>query len=148
MKKTPLKKKSKSAKKVLETRLWELCKIITRIKHGNVCYTCGKGNLSGSNWHTGHMWAKASLSNHLKYDLRVLRPQCYHCNINLGGMGAVFFEKMQKELGDSVMKDLIEEKQILIKADEIWFNNKINEYEEIFKNIRNTPSGLPSKNRA
>lgn len=124
-----MRKKSKSPKKKLEDKLWILCKEIIRKRYGNSCYTCGRGNLSGPNWQTGHMWAKASLSNHLKYDLRILRPQCYHCNMNLGGMGAVFFEKMQKEIGIKAMNALIKEKQIIIKADEIWFKNKINEYE-------------------
>jgi len=87
------------------------------------------------NLHTGHMWAKASLSNHLKYDLRVLRPQCYRCNIHLGGMGAVFFEKVQKEIGVKAMNALIKEKQITIKADEIWFTNKIDEYEKLRETI-------------
>ena len=120
--------KKKSNKKKLEDKLWKLCREIIRSKYGNICYTCGRTDLEGSNWHTGHMWAKASLSNHLKYDLRILRPQCYHCNINLGGIGAVFFEKMQKEIGVKAMNALIKEKQITIKADEDWFNNKIEEY--------------------
>lgn len=130
-----MKRISTSIKKKLEGKLWELCRVITFSMHGDVCYTCGRGYLEGRNKHCGHMWAKASLSNHLKYDLRILRPQCFHCNMNLGGMGAVFFEKMQKEIGVKVMNSLIKEKQILIKADEIWFNNKIEEYEQIFKDI-------------
>jgi len=128
-----MKRKSKSAKKKLEDKLWELCKELIRAMYPHTCYTCGSPNLVGMNLHTGHMWAKASLSSHLKYDLRVLRPQCYRCNVHLGGMGAVFFERMQKEIGVRAMNALIKEKQITIKADEIWFTNKIAEYKELLK---------------
>lgn len=131
-----LRKKSKSPKKKLEDKLWQLCKEIIRAKYPHNCYTCGAQNLVGMNLHCGHMWAKASLSNHLKYDLRVLRPQCYRCNIHLGGMGAVFFEKMQKEVGTKAMNALIKEKQITVKADEIWFNDKIKEYENVKESIQ------------
>lgn len=136
MRRTRLKRKSKSPKKKLEDKLWVLCKNIIRIKYPNVCYTCDQVNLQGANWHTGHMWAKASLSSHLKYDLRVLRPQCWRCNMLLGGMGAVFFERMQKEIGVKAMNNLIKEKQITIKADEMWFNAKIAEYEQIYEQLQ------------
>lgn len=101
----------------------------------NVCYTCGKTGLEGSSWQTGHMWAKASLSHHLKYDLRILRPQCFWCNINLGGNGAVYYAKMLSENGKKYMEALEKEKQILIKADEIWFVNKIEDYKLILEQL-------------
>ncbi len=131
MKRTPLRKKSKSIVKKLQDKLWDECKRIIRTRHGNTCYTCGKANLGGSNWHTGHMWAKASLGSHLKYDLRILRPQCYHCNINLGGQGASFYSRMVRENGQVYMDDLEKEKQILTKADEIWYKEKIETYKLI-----------------
>lgn len=135
MRKTPIKRKSKSLKKKQEDKLWELCKLITRKIYPNTCYTCGKIGLEGSSWQTGHMWAKASLGSHLKYDLRILRPQCFWCNINLGGNGAVFYSKMLKENGKKYMESLEKEKQILIKADEIWFTEKINNYQEILNKL-------------
>lgn len=122
MKKTRLKSKKGLAKKSkqpiskLQRLLWDECKRIIRTKYPPTCYTCGKSGLSGSNWHTGHLWPKASLGAFLKYDLRVLRPQCYHCNINLGGNGAVFYAKMLAENGPEYMSQLEMMKQILVKA--------------------------------
>jgi hypothetical protein len=116
MKKTKLKKVSKQPISKLQRLLWEECKRIIRKRYGPTCYTCGKPGLSGSNWHTGHLWPKAALGAYLKYDLRVLRPQCYHCNINLGGNGAVFYEKMLGEIGQEEMSQLIMMKQISVKA--------------------------------
>ena len=112
MKRSPLKRKSKSKIKKLQDKLWNECKRITREQHGNTCYTCGASGLEGSNWQTGHMWAKASLSTHLKYDLRVLRPQCMRCNLRLGGLGAIFFIKMREEKGDKHIKQIIKDMHV------------------------------------
>lgn len=106
MKRTPLKRKSKSDFKKLEDKVWTECKRIIRKRYPNTCYTCGRTGLEGANLHTGHMIAKASLGASMKYSLDILRPQCYHCNINLGGMGAVFAERMRKELGEKKYKEL------------------------------------------
>lgn len=116
MRKTPLKRKSKSPQKKIEDLLWNECKRITREQFGNVCYTCGAKGLQGSNWHTGHLWAKASLGAYLKYDIRVLRPQCYTCNIHRGGAGADFYKKMLKIEGQDYMDRLEQDRQITVKA--------------------------------
>lgn len=116
MKKTKLKKKSKAKISTIQRKIWEYCKQIIRKKYTHTCYTCGATGLSGSNLHTGHMWAKASLGAYLKYDLRVLRPQCYNCNINRGGMGADFYKKMLKEIGNEDMQKLESDRQVMVNA--------------------------------
>lgn len=100
----------------LQKLLWVECKRIIREKYGNTCYTCGAGGLEGSNWHTGHMLAKGSLGAYLKYDLRVLRPQCYKCNIHHGGQGALFIEKMRRVEGDKYVDGILADRNILVKA--------------------------------
>jgi len=62
------------------------------------------------------MWAKASLGAFLKYDLRVLRPQCYNCNINQGGRGADFYKRMLEEIGKVEMEKLEKDRQVTVKA--------------------------------
>lgn len=84
------------------------------------CYTCPQKNLEGANCQLGHMWAKGSLHAHLKYDMRVLRWQCYRCNIHLGGMGADFYKRMVSEIGYSEMQKLEKERQILGKAYDVY----------------------------
>lgn len=116
MKRTRLKRKSKSPQRKIEDLLWEECKRITREQFGNTCYTCGARGLQGSNWHTGHLYPKASVGAYLKYDLRILRPQCYNCNINLGGNGAVYYQKMLKIEGQDYLDRLEQDKQITVKA--------------------------------
>lgn len=116
MKKCKLKKKSKQKISVIQRKLWELCKQLVRKNYPNVCYTCGKDSLSGSNWHTGHMLAKASVGAYLKYDVRILRPQCYNCNINQGGRGADFYKLMLKEIGEEKMSEIQRDRLVTVKA--------------------------------
>jgi hypothetical protein len=129
-KKSGLRRKSKLPISKLQRQIWELCKQITRKKYGNTCYTCGRSGLTGSNWHTSHLWPKAALGAYLKYDLRVLRPACYHCNINLGGNGAVYYAKMLREIGFSQMKELERDKLVLVRAYEHYVK-VLDEYQKI-----------------
>lgn len=62
------------------------------------------------------MWPKASLGAYLKYDMRVLRPQCFRCNIHLGGQGAIFYRKMLEEIGEEAMAQLIRDRNVSVKA--------------------------------
>lgn len=133
MKRSRLNKKSKQPISVLQRKIWELCKKIIRSRYGNVCYTCGATGLEGSNWHTGHMWPKASLGAYMKYDLRVLRPQCYNCNINRGGAGADFYERMLREIGAQRMEELQGCRRITVKAYDHYMK-LLDEYAIIAKN--------------
>lgn len=133
MKKSRLKKQSKQPISRLQRKLWEKCKEITRIKYGNSCYTCQNTQLSGSNWHTGHMWAKASVGAFMKYDLRILRPQCYHCNINLGGRGADFYARMLREIGEEKMAELQKDRQKIVNAYD-HYSKLLIEYTKILEN--------------
>lgn len=132
MKKCKLKKKSKQKISVVQRKLWQLCKEITRKRYAHNCYTCGAVGLVGSNLHTGHMWAKASVGAYMKYDLRILRPQCYNCNINLGGRGADFYARMLNEIGEEKMAQLQRDRQVTVNAMEHYLK-LINEYTELLK---------------
>lgn len=116
MRKTKIRRQSKAPISKIQRQLWELCKQIIRKRYGNVCYTCGRTGLEGSNWHIGHMIAKAALGAYLKYDLRLLRPQCYNCNINQGGRGADFIENMRQIEGQVYVSRIIEDRIISVKA--------------------------------
>lgn len=139
MKRTALKKKSKAKISTIQNKLWNLCKQIIRKKYGSQCYTCGQSQLSGSNWHTGHLWAKASLGAYLKYDLRVLRPQCYNCNINHGGRGADFYRRLVGEIGEEKMAELQKDRQVTVKSSFDHYSALIPKYNEILDDLDKTP---------
>ena len=130
MKRSPIRKKGKQKISVIQRRLWLLCKEITRKRYGNTCYTCEASALIGSNWQTGHMWAKASVGAYLKYDLRILRPQCAVCNLFQGGRGADFYRKMLQEIGQSAMDALEKDRQVTVNAMEHYLR-LIEEYKSL-----------------
>lgn len=78
------------------------------------------------------MWAKASLGANLKYDLRILRPQCFACNIHRGGMGADFYSRMLKEIGPEAMEKLEADRRVIVNAYDHYVN-LINEYESLLR---------------
>src|SRR3990167_4969360 len=111
-----MKKHSKTSISKIQRQIWEECKRIIKFMYGNVCYTCGRTNLEKANRHTGHLLPKGAVGAYLKYDLRNLRPQCYHCNINNGGLGAIFIEKMRRIEGDDYVDKILQDRQKIVKA--------------------------------
>lgn len=118
MKRTKLNKLGKQKISVIQRKLWAECKRIIRARYPDTCYTCGATNLMTrpANCQTGHMLAKASVGASLKYDLRVLRIQCYLCNVRHGGRGADFITNMRKIEGDEYVDQILKDKQKIVKA--------------------------------
>lgn len=106
--------------KQLQDLIWDECKRIIRIRYDNVCYTCGEENLFGKNFQTGHMIPKAYVDAYLKYDLRILRPQCFSCNIWRGGMGALFIENMREREGNKYVNLILKELDTKIEKKAIY----------------------------
>ncbi|MEO5646598.1 MAG: recombination protein NinG [Candidatus Paceibacterota bacterium] len=103
--KITLKEKAKLVK-LLQEKIWIECRRIIRARYPHDCYTCGAKDLVGANLHTGHFIAKKAVKNYLKYDLRILRPQCYFCNMKCGGQGALYYRNMVAREGQEYV-DLI-----------------------------------------
>ncbi len=127
MRRTRLRKKSKQSISKVQRDIWQECRRIIKEKYGNVCYTCGAKGLTSSNWQTGHLFPKASLGAYLKYDLRVLRPQCFRCNINLGGNGAMFLANMRILEGDEYIQTIINDRRRSVKAYD-WYVQLLDQY--------------------
>lgn len=114
----------------LKKKLWEECKRITRERHGNVCYTCYKQGLSGGNWQTGHYIPSSVCSVELRYDLGNLRPQCYHCNINLSGNWIEYENHLRSEMGENY-PEYLKQRNEATKGqmfDILWYEKKLAEY--------------------
>lgn len=124
-----MKKKTISS---IQKEIWQECRRIANDYYcksdGSVdCYTCDAKDLVGANKQLGHVpYPKSVLSAYLKYDMRVLRWQCYHCNINCGGQGAEAYKRMLKEEGKAFMNKLEKDRQISVKAYDHygWLLNK------------------------
>ncbi len=128
----------------LKKELWELCKQITRARYKN-CYTCTAQNLTGRNAQTGHGKPKGALPLRFQYDLRNLKLQCLHDNLDLGGCSDIFISKLEQEkeglefLQESCRKIdgvWIIQKNDLMSGTEakIFVKEKIEEYKKILEN--------------
>jgi len=117
----------------LQNKLWQLCRKIIHNTYVNTCYTCDEENLSGHNYHVGHLWPKSTLNAYLKYDLRVLRPQCCGCNTFHEGRGADFLAKMLQEEGATYVNLLYADRQLDAKVTHgsirLFYEAKIAEYQ-------------------
>lgn len=119
----------------LKNKLWELCKQITRKTYANPdgswnCFTCGQRLDEPYKAQTGHFIPSSTCGAYLRYNLRNLRIQCYFCNINCGGNGAVFYERLVQEKGQKYVDELMRDKNKITKADVIFYLNLIEQYEK------------------
>jgi len=130
MRKSPLRKKSKDSIRQIQDKIWVEAKRIVDEQFGTDCYTCGKKNLQGRDKQLGHMIPKASLGAFLKYDIRLLRNQCFSCNIWRGGNGAEFYRRMLKEQGQMYMDKLLKDRNKTVKASD-FYPKLLAEYQQL-----------------
>lgn len=135
MKKLKTKKVQKIRKmRCIEKELWDLCRQIIKERYGTNCYTCPQTNLIGLNWQCGHMHPKGACGAIMRYDLRILRPQCFQCNINHGGMGAAYKRNMEKEIGraaaDKLFLECMSSKAKLVNARD-YYTSLIIKYKKL-----------------
>ena len=95
----------------LDKAIWKECRRIKQ-KDQKTCYTCFRKNLEKANCQLGHYYPKGALGAKMKHDLRILRWQCYFCNLMLGGRGGDFRAHMRKEIGDEAEQALFNECRI------------------------------------
>lgn len=140
----PFKRTGKKVKKVkkptitkLKKKLWELCKQLTRLIHGNVCYTCNYAPLEGSNWHTGHFIPDSTSSVEVRYHLDNLRPQCRNCNFWKSGDWPKYEAHLIKDNGEEYVKRLKELNRTTtgLSYREDWYEAKIAEYTALLENM-------------
>lgn len=108
MKRTKLRKEAK--KHTLgwwKKKFWSTFSRFIRLRDKGTCFTCG----SKKPWkqmQAGHMIPRASGGLSLYFHEKNVHCQCYRCNINLGGNGAVYADKFIKKYGQSEFDKIIE----------------------------------------
>lgn len=128
MKKTPLRRRSKTPLAKAKQALWAECRRIIRARYGNTCYTCGKEGLTGSSWQTGHFISSSICSVFMRYHLDNLRIQCYNCNINKSGNWLAFEDHLQRDGIDTEALKQLNRDTTGEQYDILWYNDKIAEY--------------------
>lgn len=124
-------KSSKPSMRLLKKKLWAECKRITRERHGNTCYTCGKTGLEGAGWQTGHFIPSSICSAEMRYSLDNLRPQCWRCNINLSGNWPAYEAHLKRDGFDPEELKQYNRDTTGMKYDSLWYQEKIEEYKNI-----------------
>lgn len=89
-------------------KTWETFSLYIRLKYADVngfenCVTCGAFK------HYKEMQAGHFIQgrhNSILFDERNVHPQCYHCNIGLGGNQLRYYRFMQNKYGEYVVKEL------------------------------------------
>lgn len=126
------KRKQKTPLQKSKDELWDLCKEVIRKRDGDICTSCGAQGLVGRNWQTGHFIPSSTCGAYLRYELRNLHSQCYYCNMNLGGNGAIFYKELVKKYSQKFVDTLFELKETKkgMQADILFYQDKIQEYEQ------------------
>lgn len=127
MKRSKIKRKSKTPIAKAKQKLWATLKQVIDIRDGNNCISCGAVDLRGHNKHGGHWIASAACGGFLRYDLRNVFVQCATCNLFRNGAGAEYTLALQKKFGMQYVEKLIQDKQVTIKLD-IEYIEKLTEY--------------------
>jgi hypothetical protein len=107
-----------------------------RLRDKNICFTCHR-YAEGSGYHAGHCIPRASGGLLLYFHEKNVNGQCYYCNINLGGNGAVYNEMLREKYGDEVIKELLALKQKNIKYTIDDYKEKIEFYKQKVKEKEN-----------
>lgn len=105
----------------LHKKVWEHCKRLVRAKYIRpsgqwICFTCDRLLDEPAKAQTGHFIPSGACGAYLRCDLRNLRIQCYHCNINLGGNGAEYYRRMVREVGQAQVDQLFKDKNKIVNA--------------------------------
>ncbi len=114
----------------LKDQLWKLCREIQIEKYGRTCYTCDRTNLEGINCQLGHFIPSSVCSTEIRYSLDNLRPQCYHCNINLSGNWIEYEKRLNR---DKINTTLLKQRNEETKGKqyrEDWYEKTIQTYRE------------------
>jgi hypothetical protein len=123
MRKTCLRKQTKSSIGKLKRKLWKLFSEYIRKRDGNRCFICNR-TATGSAYHAGHFIPKSVGGLILYFHEKNVHGCCYHCNINLGGN---LYEYGQK-LGGETVKELYALKGKIEKWSAEDYLNKIAHY--------------------
>ena len=99
------------------------------------CFTCGRGmRIGDSGCQGGHWLVKSGYPCHYFHPDNV-RPQCYHCNINLSGNSAVFERNLIEEIGKERVDWLYENRMMKIKRTRGWYVDAIKHYRKQIEEI-------------
>jgi hypothetical protein len=125
MKRTRLRKEAKkNTMGWYKKEFWKVFSRYIRLRDKGKCFTCGLQKP----WKTqqaGHMIPRASGGLSLYFHEQNVNCQCYRCNINLGGNGAVYAVKFVEKYGQDAFDEVMRLK------DQGYLKYGIDDYEQL-----------------
>lgn len=131
MRRTTIKKKSKTPLAKAKGKLWKVLKQVIEIRDGDTCISCGAEGLRGHNKHGGHFIPSSSCGGFLRYDLRNVHIQCSTCNLFRGGAGAEYTRALEKKYSTAFVDKVIADKQVSIKLDVDYIESLTEYYQSL-----------------
>jgi len=125
----------------LKKDFWKVFSLYIKLKYSDDfehvnCFTCGaRMKLGTSNCQGGHYYTKKGYPA-LYFDENNVRPQCYHCNINLSGNTVIFGELLEQEIGKDAMDDLKFRRHDQSKLMRSDYEDLIDEYKDKIMDLR------------
>lgn len=105
-------KVKKDSLSTLKKKVWALFSKFIRLKYAKngmvECYTCG----IVKHWkqmQAGHGFG--GRSNSILFESKIVRPQCYGCNIMMKGNYDIFHAKLETEYGFGILQEFVKIKQ-------------------------------------
>ena len=114
----------------MKKKLWKVFSPYIRTRDKGVCFTCGKAGLSGSGYHAGHCIPKGAGGLLLFFHEQNVHGQCFRCNINLGGNGAVYAQRIREVYGDEKMNEIYQLRGKIAKWTVQDYEDLIEEYKQ------------------
>lgn len=128
-------------KSTLQRKLWKVCSEYIKKRDGRICLTCGREIVLGKGCHCGHFIPSHTCGFNLRFLEENLFVQCYYCNVNLGGFGAMAYKKMVEKHGQEFVDNLFRKYEEHLLKKEKWTDKdylaKIEYYKSKLKVIKN-----------
>jgi len=115
-------------------KAWEAMSKYVRYRDKGQCFTCPTRK-DPKEMQAGHCIPKAH-GNGVYFDEGNVFCQCYRCNINLGGNGAVYIEKIRRLYGEEEVKRLMKLQQAIVKYSIQDFIDIREKFEEKLKELQ------------
>jgi hypothetical protein len=131
LRRTKIRKKSKSPLAKAKDKLWKTLKNLIDIRDGPVCISCGAHPLVKQNKQGGHFIPSSSCGGFLRYDLSNVHNQCATCNLFRNGAGAEYTRALEKKYSTEFVDKIIQDKQVTIKLDVEYVEALTSFYEKL-----------------
>jgi len=127
MKRTKLRKHSKSPISKLKKEAWRVFSLFIRARDKYICFTCDKDLKGSRTLHAGHFISRRV--NATLFDEINVAAQCMYCNLYNYGASGEFARRLIKKYGQKEFNNLLERGREYKQWDEKGLREIVSKYE-------------------